>query len=120
MKKGNRLHPYYLAYVDMEGRPVVPHTDPKRILDMVRMAAKGRTEPILSLCDPFNTETKDGRDMVRYSDLLSAAIDTLVEREKGRALDSLFTAGAADLLPDGMGGLDDFELLCFFVVRAEA
>ena len=120
LKKGNRLHPYYLAYVDMEGQPVVPHTDPKRILDMVRMAAKGRTEPILSLCDPFNTETKDGRDMVRYSDLLSAAIDTLVEREKGRALDSLFTAGAADLLPDGMGGLDDFELLCFFVVRAEA
>ena len=117
LRKGNRLHPYYLAYVDMEGRSVVPHTDPKRILDMVRRAAKGRTEPILPLCDPFNAETEDGRDMVRYSDLLSAAIDTLVERERGRALDSLFTAGAADLSPDGMGGLDDFELLCFFVVR---
>ena len=117
LRKGNRLHPYYLAYVGMDGEPVVPHTDPKRILDMVRMAAKGRTEPIHTLCDPFNAETQDGRDMARYSDLLSAAIDAIAAREKGRALDSLFTPGAASLSPDGMGGLDDFELLCFFVVR---
>ena len=117
LKRGNRLHPYYLVYIGKDGKPIVPHTDPKRILDLVRMASKGETVPMSTVVKPFNKETRDGRDMSAYSDLLSEAIDSLIEREEGRALGSVFTPGKADLLQDGLGGLDDFDLLCFFVVR---
>jgi hypothetical protein len=81
------------------------------------MAAKDKTVPVSSVVSPFNQETRDGRDMSIYSDLLSKSIDSLIEREEGRAIDSIFTPGQADLLQDGFGGLDDFDLLCFFVVR---
>ena len=36
----NRLHPYYLVYVGMDGKPVVPHTEVKRLLDLVRSVCK--------------------------------------------------------------------------------
>jgi len=117
LKRGNRLHPYYLVYIGADGRPIVPHSEPKRVLDLLRMAAKGQATPISAVVTPFNKETRDGRDMSAYSDLLSKAIDSLIEREEGRALDSVFSPGQADLLQDGFGGLDDFDLLCFFVVR---
>ena len=117
LKRGNRLHPYYLVYIGKDGSPIVPHSDPKRILDLLRMAAKDKTTPVNAVVTPFNQETRDGRDMSIYSDLLSKAIDSLIEREEGRALDSVFSPGQADLLQDGFGGLDDFDLLCFFVVR---
>lgn len=117
IRKSNRLHPFYLVYVGMDGQPVVSHTDPKRILDLARLSAKNVSSPIITVVEPFNAETDDGRNMERYSALLSDAIDTLIAREDGRALDSLFSAGQVSLLGDGITGLDDFELLCFFVVR---
>lgn len=42
----NRLHPYYLVYVDMDGNAVIPHTEVKHLLDLVRSVAKPCEEPI--------------------------------------------------------------------------
>ena len=43
----NRLHPYYLVYVDMDGQTIMPHTEVKRLLDLVRSVAKPCETPIL-------------------------------------------------------------------------
>ena len=62
----NRLHPYYLIYIDGNGGVVVNHTEVKRLLDLVRAACKGCSEPIPEAYRPFNHDTDDGRNMQAY------------------------------------------------------
>jgi hypothetical protein len=114
----NRLHPYYMVYVDMEGKTVLPHTEVKRLLDLIRSVAKPSEEPILEAYQPFNQRTQDGRDMGVYSDLLTAAIHSIVQVREERELDSLFTGLKSTALTGPSTGLDNFELIAFLVVEA--
>lgn len=113
----NRLHPFYLVYVREDGAPQVRHTEPKQVLDILRGAARSRTEPDPALYVPFNKETDDGRDMGRYSELLNAAVRSMIEAKEQKDLDSLFSAGPTTALVGEVAGLDDFELIAFIVVR---
>lgn len=120
LKQHNRLHPFYLVYVKEYGEAVVRHTDPKQALDMLRAAARNRTEPDPALYEPFNQETEDGRRMEKYSDLLSDAIRSMIEEKQGRDIDSLFASGPTTALIGEVAGIDDFELIAFLVVRDTA
>ena len=113
----NRLHPYYMVYVDMEGQTVLPHTEVKRLLDLIRSVAKPSEEPIVEAYQPFNQRTHDGREMGVYSDLLTAAIHSIVQVREERELDSLFTGLKTTALTGPSTGLDDFELIAFLVVE---
>ena len=113
----NRLHPYYLVYVDMEGQTILPHTEVKRLLDLVRSVAKPCDTPILEAYQSFNQRTQDGREMSVYSDLLTAAIRSIVQVKEEQELDSLFTGQKTTALTGPATGLDDFELIAFLVVE---
>lgn len=115
----NRLHPFYLIYMGVDGQVVAQHTDVKRLLDLARTACKARTDPIRAAYEPFNRATDDGRDMRAYSDLLDAAIRAMLQQEQESELDSLFTPGKTAALAQAVPGLDDFELVCFLVVHPE-
>jgi superfamily II DNA or RNA helicase len=117
LARHNRLHPFYLLYVREDGQAIVRHTDPKRVLDLLRGAAKSRTSPDPAIYEPFNRETQDGRRMERYSDLLNDAVRSMVEEKQGRDIDSLFSAGPTTALIGEAAGIDDFELIAFVVVR---
>lgn len=112
----NRLHPYYLVYVARDGQVKVNHTEPKRVLDIVRAACKGREEAIAEAYLPFNNATNDGREMDRYSRLLGDAITSIINLKKEKDVDSLFTGGRTTALLDPIRGLDDFELIAFLVL----
>jgi superfamily II DNA or RNA helicase len=113
----NRLHPYYLIYLANDANVVADQTEVKRLLDLIRSSCKGLNQPIKALCDAFNVETKDGREMGTYSELLSDAIKSMIEVKEERDLDSLFAGGRTTALTHTIAGLDDFELLAFIVVR---
>jgi len=113
----NRLHPYYLVYIDREGEVIADNTEVKRLLDLVRTSCKGQSEPIKALCKLFNKQTKDGRDMTKYSDLLSAAIHSMIDVKDEKDIDSLFSGGKTSALVNTIAGLDDFELIAFLVVQ---
>lgn len=115
----NRLHPYYLIYIGEDGQVVVDQTQVKRLLDLIRTGCKGNTTPFRDLCTAFNAETKDGRNMGAYSDLLNGAIRSMIEVKEERDIDSLFSGGHTTALTQTIAGLDDFELIAFIVVRAE-
>jgi hypothetical protein len=117
LQQHNRLHPFYLVYVRESGEALVRHTDPKQALDMLRAAARNRTEPDPALYEPFNRETEDGRRMEKYSDLLNDAIRSMIEVKEGRDIDSLFASGPTTALIGEVTGIDDFELIAFLVVR---
>lgn len=116
----NRLHPYYLVYVGMDGQTILPHTEVKRLLDLVRSVAKPYESPVMEAYQPFNARTQDGREMGAYSDLLTAAIRSIVQIKEEKDLDSLFSGQKTTALTGPATGLDDFELIAFLVVEPAA
>lgn len=78
---------------------------------------KGVDEPNANLCRKFNAETKDGRSMGRYSELLGKAISSIVSVKEDSELDSFFTSAETTALGSKISGLNDFELICFVVIK---
>ncbi len=117
IKNQNRLHPYYLVYLNEKGEVIQNHLEVKAILDILRTSCKGIGSPLDSLCRQFNRETKDGAKMDKYSKLLDKAVQSIVDVKEERDLHALFTVGSKVLFEPQIGGLDDFELITFFVVR---
>ena len=113
----NRLHPYYLVYINRAGVVVHDHTEVKRLLDLVRACCKGQDKPIAQVCELFNQETAEGRKMQVYLDLLGKAIRSMIEVKEEKDLDSLFTGGKTTALTNTISGLDDFELITFLVIQ---
>jgi SNF2 family DNA or RNA helicase len=113
----NRLHPFYMVYISDGGDVVCDHLSPKEMLDTMRLLCKGKTAPIAELCAEFNTETKDGKSMKRYSELLGEAITSIIDVKARSELDSFLSGEQVSFQTNKISGLDDFELICFLVVR---
>lgn len=113
----NRIHPFYMVYIGFDGEIVCDYLNPKKLLDDIRLLCRGKKEPIKVLCQQFNEETDDGRDMTEVSALLSDAINSIMDCKEESDIDSLFSAGGTSALMSAISGLDDFELICFLVVK---
>ena len=113
----NRIHPFYMVYISTEGEIICNYLDPKKLLDDIRFLCKGKAEPIFKLCRQFNAETNDGKNMKAVSQLLTEAIESIIDVKEDKDLDSLFKTGGTTALLSQVSGLDDFELICFLVVR---
>jgi hypothetical protein len=105
------------VYISDDSEVVCDHLSPKEMLDKMRHLCKGRNVPLAELCRAFNRETNDGKDMRRLSELLNAAISSIIHVKDERDIDSLFRSGGTSALNTTISGLDDFELVCFLVVR---
>lgn len=113
----NRLHPFYMVYISNEGEVICDHLSPKQMLDKMRFLSKGKTEPIPELYRQFNKETRDGRNMSVFSKLLGDAISSIIKVKEESDIDSFLGGGQISFLTNDIKGLDDFELICFLVVR---
>ena len=113
----NRIHPFYMVYIGTRGEVICDYLNPKKLLDTVRLLCRGKSEPIWNLCERFNKETDDGRNMEDVSQLLSDAINSIIDVKEESDIDSLFSAGGTSALMSEISGLDDFELICFLVVK---
>ena len=113
----NRIHPFYMIYIGLGGEIVCGYLNPKKILDTIRLLCRGRSTPVTELCAAFNAETDDGRNMSGLSALLSKAINSIIDMKEESDIDSLFSAGGTSALMSQISGLDDFELICFLVVK---
>lgn len=113
----NRLHPFYMAYLTEEGEVFIHHLEPKKLLDSFRFLCRGKDAPEKALCKAFNRETKDGKNMSRYSGLLQEAIKSMIERKEESDLDSFLVGGHVSFLDESIKGLDDFELISFLVIK---
>ncbi len=112
----NQLHPFYLVYIKENGEILSNHLNVKNTLDLLRIMTKSRTEPIKSAYNIFNTFTNDGRDMRKYSQLLSESIESIINIKEENDIDSLFRSGGTTMLKNSIKGLEDFELITFMVV----
>lgn len=112
----NRLHPFYMVYIGIDGTVVCNHLEPKSTLDILRHLSRGKNTPDMHACSVFNKATKDGKDMRTVSELLEQAISSIINVKDESDIDSFFGSGQTTFLSGKISGLDDFELICFMVV----
>ncbi len=113
----NQLHPFYMVYIKDDGEVLVDHLHPKDLLDKMRLLCKPMTKPDVKLCSAFNKETRDGLRMSKYSELLGKAIESIVTKKEESDIDSFLDGYVGELFEERITGLDDFELICFLVIK---
>jgi SNF2 family DNA or RNA helicase len=117
INKLNRLHPYYLVYINNSGQLFQSHVESKKILDAMRLLCKGIKEPLLEICKSLSEETDEYHKMDAYSSLLKQSISTILQTEEEKEVFSLFKAGGTTALKDKIKGIEDFKLISFLIVR---
>lgn len=115
--RSNLLHPFYMVYLSHTGTVICDHLSPKKLLDKMRYACKDKTEPDKVLCKQFNKETRDGKNMRHYSDLLKSAIESIITVKEESDIDDFLNGVQGNLFSNEIRGLDDFELICFLVIK---
>lgn len=112
----NQLHPFYIIYINEDGKVISNHLNVKNTLDLLRYVSKGNKEPIKEAYEYFNEITNDGNDMEKYSELLNKSIESIINIKEESDIDSLFRRGGTTMLQNDIKGLEDFELIAFVVV----
>ena len=115
--RSNLLHPFYMIYISHTGTVICDHLSPKKLLDKMRYACKDKTEPDMTLCKQFNKETRDGKNMRHYSDLLQSAIESIITVKEESDIDDFLNGVQGNLFAGEIRGLDDFELITFLVIK---
>lgn len=94
------------------------YTQAKQILEIYRLLCQGVEKPWEALCKLFNNETRDGRDMSRYSNLLQKAVAEITRIFKKRSLQKLTTDRGALLAPlaQQINETQDFELVTWLII----
>ena len=113
----NLLHPFYMVYVGDDSEIHTDHLQSKKLLDTLRQLCKGKSESDTALCRHFNDETNDGKDMQKCSNLLYAAVESIVDLNESDSIDSFLSGKQMSFAANTIDGLDDFELICFVVIR---
>lgn len=118
----NPLQPYYLVYIHDTGDVRYTFSQPKQILELMRDLCAGKSEAYRSLCDLFNEESQNGKDMSGHSRQLERAVETIVKHFNKRSMDSLLSSRGAKLSSTSRRAksMDDFELITWLVLMREA
>ncbi|MER9103970.1 phospholipase D-like domain-containing protein [Mesorhizobium sp. M0848] len=114
----NPLQPYFLAYVRETGEVRYNFTAPKQVLEIFRAVCQGKAEPYSRLCELFDAQTCDGKDMQRYSALLDAAISAIASQSDKKNLGNLFAGRGGKLVDDTKLPKTgtDFDLITWLVI----
>ena len=72
------MFPYFLVYIKENGEILHSHVHVKKILDIYRSLCFGNSDIAEDLYQIFYEETKDGKDMEFYKELLEKAVDEIV------------------------------------------
>jgi hypothetical protein len=119
-ESGYPLAPNVLIHVGEDGAVLLPYTQAKQILDRLKRVCLGRDLPDAGACAHFDRATKNGEDMRQAQRLLAAAVASVVGKSEERAVASLFSPGGTHALAGEFAGSNDFEVVAFLVVLAEA
>ena len=107
-----------MVYISRSGEVVCNHLSPKELLDKMRFLCKGKAEPIKEVYTQFNKETRDGKNMKEYSELLGEAISSIIQVKDQSDTDGLLSGDQVSVASNTrIKGREDFELICVLVVK---
>ena len=115
----NPLQPYFLVYIWEDGQVRFNYTNAKQILEVYRLLCQGKTEAYQELCDLFNSETRHGAEMNRYTELLKKAVNEIIQVFRKRQNQKLTTDRAGLLIPidKQIKEMNNFELVTWLVIQ---
>jgi len=116
----NPLQPYFLVYIRDDGQIRFNYTNAKQILEIYRLMCSGKSQAFEELCEIFNSETKQGEDMQKYSELLAKAIDE-ISRIFNKRSNQKITGNdrGALLIPKSkrISETNNFELVTWLIIK---
>jgi len=115
LAKGDPLYPHALIYIGEDERVILPPSQPKRMLDLLRLASNTPSDVQAKAWEQFDAETREGSRMDKYQSLLAAAIRGVTGKAEERAVESLFTTGGVEGA-GGESGLDDWEVITWLAI----
>lgn len=119
-EKVNPVQPYFLVYLYEEDLAVrYNFAQPKQILEILRLLCADKTIPYESLCNLFDQQTDNAKDMSIYDSLLDAAVRAIAGSFKRRSVGQLIS-GRNGILPDRnkqVTSSDDFELITWIIIK---
>ena len=116
----NPLQPYFLIYVRDDKTVRFGFAQPKQILEILRTVCAEKQAPYEALCDLFDQDTDNGKDMSLYSELLLKAVDSVASTFRKRMAAGLHSGGRGFVLPTQTDQVDestDFELVTWLVIK---
>ena len=118
IEKVNPVQPYFLAYVGDDGNIIYTFVHTKQVLQLYQTLCCNKDKVYSELVKLFNSETNQGKTMVKYDSLLSKAVSGILQS---------FTKKTADILNSRSGKLpgieqqpadaDSFELVTWLVIK---
>jgi len=116
-KDQNPLFPFFMTYITDDGEVKLSYLHVKKILDYYKKLCLGEKDVLIDLVNEFNTETSDGRDMKKYSDLLSSSIESILGKKEEIGVNSLFHKGGTSPVKNSRTGFEEFELITFLILK---
>lgn len=115
----NPLQPYFLVYVRDDGTVRFNYTHSKQVLEIFRLMCDGKTEPYEDLCNIFNNETDNGKEMSKYTELLENSVKAITKSYKERSKAKLTLDRNAVIAPRDkqIEKISDFELITWLVIK---
>ena len=115
------VHPFYLVFIQEDGDIRFGCANTRQALGVFEAASAGRPEPLLDLCDAFNRETENGRNMERYDELLKVVIAHIARAHGRTQAKGLGLGGSRGFqLPPASQApkeLQDFELVTWLAIK---
>lgn len=114
----NALHPYFLIYMKENGEVLFNHVHIKKILDLYRSLCHGQGEAEEHLYKAFYDETRNGKEMSNYKELLEKATNEIVGKMDEQSTLNIFSLGNLDtLVTSANTSLQDFEIISYLIVK---
>ena len=113
------VHPFYLAYIHQDGKIRFGCGNARQILAVFEEVTTGKTSAITALCDQFDRETDQGRNMALYDRLLNAVLDHIIEKDRAIQIKNIGIYGqrGARLSPKSSKPSNtNFELITWLVI----
>ena len=99
---------------------MLPYTQAKRALDVLKRLCAGRDLPDATACAQHDRATKHGEDMRHAQRLLAAAVSSVMGKSEERAVASLFSSGGTHAMRGEFAGSNDVEVLACLLVLPPA
>ena len=115
------VHPFYLVYLRDDGSIRYGCANARQALAVFDAAASGHAAPITELCDRFDAETNQGRDMSLYDKLLTDSLAHIRQSHATTQAQGLRAGGRRDFVLQKASATPstgtDFELVTWLVIK---
>ena len=111
----NIIYPFTLCYITAKGTVFIPSANPKRGLDYYKKLCLGHSELLPNLVAEFNQQTKSGRYMEGYKELLEVALQHCKGVSTEMGLNSLALPGISRL--SNKSTVAPYELISYLIIK---